>query len=183
MIHDSTHQQPVDPDRPMDIFSECHAAIRSGLAAFAGLPELAAAAERSRRVAAATVSMFDDSVLQHHADEEGDLFPAVLRSAAPGEERERVEAMVERLTAEHRMVEALWRKLKPAVKHAAGGGGAELNPDDVAALVHAYGQHASFEEREFLPLAQEILGRNGNHMAALGLSLHLRHAPQPVGYI
>ncbi|MEY2688035.1 MAG: hypothetical protein RL375_2233, partial [Pseudomonadota bacterium] len=28
----------------------------------------------------------------------------------------------------------------------------------------------------FLPLSQTILGRNGDHMAALGLSLHTRHA-------
>ena len=37
--------------------------------------------------------------------------------------------------------------------------------------------------RSFLPLAERILGRNGNHMAALGLALHLRHAPQPIGYV
>lgn len=30
-------------------------------------------------------------------------------------------------------------------------------------------------ETEFLPLSQTILGRNSNHMAALGLSLHMRH--------
>ena len=28
----------------------------------------------------------------------------------------------------------------------------------------------------FLPLSQTILGRNSNHMAALGVSLHMRHA-------
>jgi hypothetical protein len=28
----------------------------------------------------------------------------------------------------------------------------------------------------FLPLASAILGRDGNHMAALGVSLHARHA-------
>ena len=46
-----------------------------------------------------------------------------------------------------------------------------------------YAAHAGFEESRFLPLAQDILGRDDNHMAALGLSLHLRHAPQVVGYI
>lgn len=38
-----------------------------------------------------------------------------------------------------------------------------------------YQRHASVEETEFLPLAQEILERNSNHLAALGLSLHMRH--------
>ena len=43
------------------------------------------------------------------------------------------------------------------------------------AMVQRYQAHAKLEEQVFLPLAQTILGRNGNHMAALGLSLHMRH--------
>lgn len=172
------------PDaHPVDNFSQCHSGILAGLDAFASLPELVAAAEQSRRLAAATVSMFEHSALPHHADEEGDLFPAVIRSSAPGEERERVQAMADRLTAEHRSIEAQWKRIRPAVKHAAGGGGAELPAGDVAALIHAYRRHAAFEELEFLPLARDILSRNGDHLAALGLSLHLRHAPQPVGHV
>ena len=40
-----------------------------------------------------------------------------------------------------------------------------------------YQAHARFEEQEFLPLSEKILSRNGDHMAALGLSLHMRHQP------
>jgi hypothetical protein len=43
--------------------------------------------------------------------------------------------------------------------------------------------HANFEEQWFLPLAERILGRDGNHMAALGMALHLRHAKVPAGYV
>jgi hypothetical protein len=177
MIADCTQAHPVDG------FSQCHSGILSGLDAFARLPALVIAAEQARAVAAAALSTFGQSVLAHHADEEGDLFPAVIRSARPGEERGRVQALTQRLTAEHRALEAQWKKLKPAVKQAAVGGSAELSPQDVDALVHAYRRHAAFEELEFLPLARDILERDGNHVAALGLSLHLRHAPQPVGYI
>ena len=46
----------------------------------------------------------------------------------------------------------------------------------MVALVSTYANHARFEEQVFLPLAHSILSRNGNHMAALGVSLHLRHA-------
>ena len=49
--------------------------------------------------------------------------------------------------------------------------------DDVERLVTRYRAHALYEEKEFLPLSQTILGRNANHMAALGLSLHMRHTP------
>jgi len=49
--------------------------------------------------------------------------------------------------------------------------------------VARYSAHAEAEERVFLPLAEKILGRNSNHMAALGLSLHMRHAPRILGHI
>jgi hypothetical protein len=49
--------------------------------------------------------------------------------------------------------------------------------------VSEYTAHAQFEEAEFLPLAQTILGRNSNHMAALGLSLHMRHVKPVNAYI
>jgi hemerythrin-like domain-containing protein len=168
---------------PIDTFSQCHAGILSGLRVLAGLPEMVKAAERARRIAAETLSIFDRAVMDHHADEEAELFPAVLKSARPGEECERVSIMIDGLVAEHRDIEALWKKLKPALRAAALGKPADLDARDVAELMRLYAAHASFEEGTFLPLAQEILGRNGDHMAALGLSLHLRHAPQVVGYI
>ena len=168
---------------PVDEFSDCHRGLLLGLRAFESLPELAGAAARSRAVAASTLAMFENAVLAHHADEEKELFPAVLSSCTPGEEHLRVESMIERLVAEHRSVEALWKMLKPAVKRVAAGADAELDAEAVTAIVVAYNRHAAFEETEFLPAAREILSRNSNHMAALGLSLHMRHTPQAVGYI
>ena len=173
----------VNTDTPLAGFSDSHRGIVCGLRAFASLPELAAAATRSRAVAADTLALFDDAVLPHHADEENELFPAVLRSAEPGSERGQVQAMVDRLVAEHRSVEALWKQLKPQVKRAAAATAAALDADAVEALVIAYNRHAAYEELEFLPLAATILGRNDNHLAALGMSLHMRHAPHSVPYI
>jgi hypothetical protein len=49
--------------------------------------------------------------------------------------------------------------------------------------VRDYTQHAMFEEKELLPLAQTILERNGNHLAALGVALHLRRVPDVQAYI
>lgn len=180
---DAYNPYPYTDASPIDTFSQCHAGILSGLRVLAGLPEMLAAAERARRIAAETVSIFDGAVLEHHADEEAELFPAVLKSAAPGGEHGQVELMIARLVAEHREIEALWKKIKPALRSAAVGKPGELAASDVAELVRLYTAHAGFEERHFLPLAEQILGRNGNHMAALGLSLHVRHAPQVVGYI
>lgn len=168
---------------PINQFHNCHAGIVSRLRDLGELPRLAEQANRARDVATQLLHLFEGPVLEHHQDEEKELFPAVVRSAAPGEERERVEHMVRRLEQEHRIVEQLWNELEPAVRAASKGKEAHVDMAKAGALVEAYLTHANFEETFLLPLAEQILGRNGNHMAALGLSLHLRHAPQPVGYI
>ena len=168
---------------PVDDFSDCHAGILATLKKMNHLPEQVAAAKAARETAQAVLKMFEDVVINHHYEEEHDLFPAVLASSQPGVERERVAAMIAQLTQEHRAVEAAWGKLKSQVKAAAKGADTDLNGQDVQDLVAHYLAHAGFEEQQFLPLSQEILGRNSNHLAALGVSLHMRHAKIPMSYI
>jgi hemerythrin-like domain-containing protein len=163
-------------DAPITSFSKCHEGILTRLEALGGLPALLDSAARAREVAAETVRFFRGVVYEHHQEEERELFPAVLASAQAGEERQRVQAIVDRLTREHRQVEAAFVHLEPGFKDAAKGHATTLDADEVAALVTRYEAHARYEELEFLPLSQQILGRNSDHMAALGLSLHLRHS-------
>jgi hemerythrin-like domain-containing protein len=173
----------VDVDPPIHSFQDCHAGIVSRLQAMSELPRLAAEATRSRKVAADVLALFRDAVLEHHGDEEKELFPAVLRSALPGPETMRVQEIVDRLVREHRAIERMWRQLEPQVRAAARGEDVDLDSSAVELLVSTYQMHANFEEQQFLPLAERILGRNANHMAALGLALHVRHAPRPLGYV
>jgi len=170
-------------DAPIASFSQCHVGILSHLTAFGSLPTLLVPAARARKIAEETLGFFQDVVLEHHAEEERELFPAVLASAAQGDELEWIKSMVDHLTRQHRQVESTWAKLKPQVKKIAKGETTDLDSSAVEALVRDYGAHAAFEEAEFLPLCQTILGRNSNHMAALGLSLHMRHVPPAVGHI
>ncbi|WP_048439057.1 hemerythrin domain-containing protein [Caenimonas sp. SL110] len=183
MTEKNTQADRPGAQSPVDTFSHAHSGILSRLDAFSHLPELLDAAAKAREVARTTLALFEPGVLDHHTEEEKDLFPAVIASARDTEERDRVLRMVERLTAEHRAVEEWWRHLKGSVKSAAAGREANLSPAEVHELVQLYTAHARFEEEHFLPLAQQILERNDNHLAALGLALHLRHIPQPVGYI
>ena len=172
----STNATPADSgERPLDEFKDRHAGIVAHLSSLAELPALLDPAAKARRIAADTVDFFRRAVYEHHSEEERELFPAVLASAQAGEERLRVQALVDRLTSEHRMVEAIWKHLEPALKDVARGRDSQLNGRDVDCLVRTYLEHARFEEAEFLPMSQTILGRNANHMAALGLSLHMRH--------
>ncbi|MDO8770279.1 MAG: hemerythrin domain-containing protein [Burkholderiaceae bacterium] len=180
-----TPQHPLlEPtDAPLLNFSNCHEGIISHLKAFGELPALLEPAARARKIADETLNFFRDAVFEHHAEEERELFPAVLASAVKGEERDRVQVMVDQLTAEHRVIESAWAKLEPELKKVAKGHASELNVAGVEHLVRSYQTHAGFEETQFLPLAHTILGRNSNHMAALGMSLHIRQQPIPIGYI
>ena len=153
---------------PLAGFFHCHAGIISHLQAFAELPALHAGAAQSCKVATNMLALFKFAVYGHHADEENELFPAVLRSAAKGEEAERIQTMVRRLTAEHREIESCWKKLEPLVKAAARAEPGDLDLNAVQDLVQRYMAHALFEEQQFLPIAEAILARNGNPMAALG---------------
>lgn len=181
---DLTASHPVDvlTDSPLDTFSRSHAGILAQLEASSELPALVDAARKSRELAAATVALFEQAVLPHHAEEEAELFPAVQASAQP-DEAEEVRQLVAQLTAEHRGIESQWKQLRPALKAAALGQRTHVGADAIRALLGAYCGHARTEEKRFLPLAQHILGRNDNHMAALALSLHLRHMPVVIGYI
>ena len=172
-----------DPGTPIANFSECHVGIVAHLDKLGELPALMAPAERARKIAADTLTFFDAVIVEHHAQEEQELFPAVLASSAEGDEHKQVTLLVERLTTEHRMIEDWWARIKPQLKQVAKGHDTLLDIVAVQQLVGEYRAHAGFEESEFLPLSQRVLGRNANHMAALGMSLHMRHQRPVVGYI
>lgn len=165
-------------DEPLNQFAHCHSGILSRLSMLDELPGLLGPAARARMIAEQALSFFREAIFEHHLEEERELFPAVLASAHPGEEQERVQSIAERLTREHRVLEGLWKSLEKDLKRVAKGQDADLDTADVHRLVREYSAHARFEESDFLPLAHTILGRNGNHMAALGLSLHMRHQPR-----
>ena len=160
---------------PIDDFSQCHAGILGHLQTLGTLPALLEPAARARRIAADTLSFFREAVFEHHAEEEQELFPAVLASAHKGVEHDKVQTIVDELTAEHRQVEAAWEKLEPRLKAVAKGHEVDLDGADISALVQTYQAHARYEEEVFLPLCQSILGRDSNHLAALGMSMHMRH--------
>ena len=162
-------------DQPIDDFSHCHEGIFRKLDLLAELPALLEPAQRAREVAEKSLEFFREAIFEHHLDEERELFPAVLDSAQDEAERTKVQSISRRLTDEHRELEKLWKSLEAGLKKVVKGQFGEVNVVDLARLVSQYRAHAKFEEQEYLPLAQQILGRNGNHMAALGLSLHMRH--------
>ena len=179
----ATMSNAVNTKEPLTNFSHCHEGILKRLTAMDELPALLAPAARARQIAEDSLEFFREAIFEHHLEEERELFPAVLASAQAGEEKEKVQAMIKRLTEEHRMVEALWKRLEKGLKPVAKGQSTDLDVGELHRLVEEYTAHARYEEQEFLPLSEQILGRNSNHMAALGLSLHMRHTKTVAAYV
>jgi len=173
----------LDTDAPISHFSHCHVGILAQLSRLNELPALLAPAALARKTAEQSIAFFGKGMYVHHQEEEKELFPAVRSSAQAGAERLRVEGLIDELTAGHRELEALWESIAPGLQKVAKGQDTKLDEAALSRLVQHYRAHALLEENEFLPLAETILGRNGNHMAALGLSLHMRHVPHFAAHI
>jgi hemerythrin-like domain-containing protein len=141
---------------------------------------MVATSARARSCAADLLKMFRHSLLAHHEDEERDLFPAVLQVVQPGAEADRARAMVQQLVREHREIAVLWKQLEPIVQAVANGYLPELNAALLEELVKRFNDHVRTEEVEFLPFAQEVLARQGEHMAMLGLEMHQRHEAEAI---
>ncbi|CAD5366346.1 Cation-binding protein [Rubrivivax sp. A210] len=106
--------------------------------------------------ARALVKHFDEASTLHHADEELDLFPALVESMS-GSDAACLRELVEALTREHREMEAMWRRLRPALQAVAEGEARPLAPAEVEPLLVLYARHIAREESELLPLAARLI--------------------------
>src|SRR5512140_2627372 len=179
-MSDTPTHLSTETDTPLQDFSSCHVGFVTVLEAALGLPEMIVTAARSRSCAADMLKMFRDRLLAHHDDEERDLFPAVLRTLPPGEEADRAGTMVAQLIREHREIAQLWKQLEPAVQAIANGYLPRLDSTLLHELVRRFNEHVRTEEEEFLPFAQEVLARQAEDMAMLGLALHRRHEVEEI---
>jgi hypothetical protein len=159
---------------PIHGFSRCHEGIRAHLRSLAELARQTGATAQTRDIARHALQSFRGAMYDHHAEEEKELFPAVL-AASNAAEYGALRALAEWLTADHRGIETLWTAIEPGLEQLALGESVQLDTAAVTDLVTRYEAHARQEEEQFLPLAETILARKDPSMAALGLSLHMRH--------
>jgi hemerythrin-like domain-containing protein len=179
-MSDTPTRKATQADTPLQDFSTCHVGFVAVLEASLGLPEMIDTAARSHSCAADMLKMFRDSLLAHHDDEERDLFPAVIRIAEPGEEADRARTMVAQLIREHREIAQIWKQLEPAVQAVARGYLPQLDSTLLHELVKRFNAHVRLEEEQFLPFAQQVLARQAEDMAMLGLTLHRRHQTEEI---
>ena len=162
------------PEAPLEMLSACHARIERQCATLRRLvPHLQThgADEEARTAAANVIRYFDSSTEHHHEDEEKDLFPALLESMA-GSDPVCLRELTEALTAEHRALDADWRRVRASLTQIAAGTSAHLGSDDVEALVSRYERHIAREEQELLPMAARLLG--DEDVARIGKAMRAR---------
>ncbi len=177
MISEPNSANAGSNDDPLMDFSNCHVGIINN---FERLRKLAAmeiedpVQPEVKEAAKKLHAFFADVVLEHHSEEEQELFSEVTDSArVGGDEATLALSMIDQLTEEHRSLERQWAAIEKDIKALSKGKHVDLDNDAAAKLANEYLAHANFEEQAFLPLAAKMLGERG--LSSLGLSLHMRH--------
>jgi len=155
------HRAPtVGFEAPLEMLSACHGRVELQCATLqrllAHLPVHGADAD-ARAAAVAVLRYFDTAAQHHHADEEADLFPALLEAMA-GSDPVCIRELIDALRSDHRVLAAHWLRLRPALQRVAAGAAQSLSAEEVDALVGAYQRHIAREESELLPMAARLLG-------------------------
>ena len=146
-------------EAPLELLSACHGRVENQCQTLLRLvPHLAANGpdQPAREAAQNVMRYFDTSAPHHHADEEEDLFPALLQ-ATPEAELSTVRELLAALQAQHRELERCWGELRWKLEGIWLGTLRELDTAEVARLVELYRLHIAREEAELLPLAARVL--------------------------
>lgn len=144
---------------PLEMLSACHHRVERQCTTLSRLVEHLprhGVDDDARGAAAAVLRYFDSAAKDHHADEEADLFPALLESMA-GSDAVCLREMTASLVAEHRALELHWQGLRPVLERIAAGEPAALAAGDVEPMISLYERHMAREDGELLPMAARLL--------------------------
>jgi len=167
-------------EAPLEMLSACHGRVERQCQTLLRLvPHLAANGpdQAAREAAQNVMRYFDTSARHHHADEEEDLFPALLQSA-PHAELEQLRDLIDSLRRQHRDLERTWAQLRMKLEGVWLGTLSELDASEVGRLAELYRSHIAREEQELLPLAARLLGES--HLDSVGRAMRLRRGIEDV---
>jgi len=168
------HSPAAGFEVPLEMLSACHGRVESQCQTLQRLvPHLAANGpdQAAREAAQSVMRYFDTSAKHHHADEEQDLFPALLRSA-PEAQLAPLRELIAVLLGQHRELEQSWGELRLKLEQVSLGTVRTLKSEEVARLVELYRLHIAREESELLPLAARLLGEA--QLEVIGRAMRLR---------
>lgn len=154
----------VGLDQPLEMLSACHDRVQNRCdilhRLYAHL-EKHGPNEEAQSAAKNILFYFDTSAKHHHEDEEADLFPALLKTlqeVGTVSEKQQIPEVITLLLADHRKLETLWLKIRPALALIAAGKEANLENSIITELSNIYEKHIHTEENVVFPLAKKYLG-------------------------
>ena len=146
-------------DEPLEMLYACHGRIRDQLATLEKLvPHLAREGcdAAAREAAHAVMRYFDLAGVQHHQDEEEDLFP-LLRRYAGERGRADVRGALDELAREHRAMDEVYGRIRARLSDVAEARAARLDIEQVAHFAWIYRHHILREEEAAFAFAAEAL--------------------------
>lgn len=172
---------PAGFDQSLAALSACHRRIEKQMATLTRLQKHVARNGFDNDARSATVGIlryFVQAAPLHHADEENDLFPKILRAAEASADRAQAFELVSHLLVEHRDMEAIWEKLHEALRGLQSGEKTQLDGPLCKEFTRIYSRHMAREDKLLFPLAARLL--NQPELEALGNAMaHRRGLPPP----
>ena len=169
-------EPPAGFDDPLEMLFGCHRRIEKQLETLkrlrAHLDAKGIDAEASA-AAEAVLRYFRKAAVDHHEDEEQDVFPLLEQRIDNAEEKARLRELRARLESEHRKLEESWARVRKPLEGIAEGLMRPLAEADVAVLADAYLAHIRAEEETLRELFRYL---DAPDLEALGRSMAARRS-------
>jgi hemerythrin-like domain-containing protein len=145
-------------DHPLEMLRACHGKILRQCDTLQKLSmhlKTHGCDEQVRQAAFGILRYFNTAGQLHHRDEEENLFPALRENA--GDDRERLDALLQHLLQEHVAMKSAWNELRPVLLQLAEGMNERLDDRLAARFIDSHTAHIAVENAELLPLAARLL--------------------------
>ncbi|HUW26890.1 MAG TPA: hemerythrin domain-containing protein [Gallionella sp.] len=145
-------------DHPLEMLHACHGKIQQQLNTLQKIAThlpVHGCDQQVQQAAQGILRYFDTAGQFHHQDEEENLFPTLLALNVP--EKAQVEALIERLLAQHAIMFAAWSEVRAVLVELAEGINTPLPETLIEKLVGSYTPHIELEEAELLTLSARLL--------------------------
>jgi len=168
---------PIPFDDPLEMLLACHRRIEKHLETLKRLRthiEARGVDAEASTAAHNLLGYFLKAAMNHHEDEEKDLFPMLERRIDDPGERARFLAFRAELERDHGEIEAMWTRLRKPLEGIADGLTRTLPALDVHAFVAAYARHILAEESALTEFCNRWLGDDDRR--ALGHAMSARRS-------
>lgn len=173
---------PIAPgfETPLEMLEACHERLQAQLSTLdrlaKWLPEHGAD-KQAQQAAANVIRYFDAAAVNHHRDEEEDLFPLLLERVDAARQSG-LQDLIDWILEDHQRMFSAWAEMRARLEPLTRGEVTGLELGEVERFTEIYEFHIAREEGELLPFAHELLGEAD--IAALAASMTARRR-QPRG--